>query len=97
MSSVFFSVTRPIQRVGSPSLLLSASRHGTFDVGERHDPMIGAYVITGGALWKGGKDSAGWLNQQQSFHVRLMLPFITWNRLSCSLLSLLSVIKMGAE
>lgn len=34
---------------------------------------------------RGGKDFAGWLNQQRSFHVRLMLPFIIWNRMSCAL------------
>lgn len=30
------------------------------------------------------KDSAGWLNQQQSFHVRWMLPFRILNRLRCA-------------
>lgn len=70
-------------KVGSPSPLPSASPRGTFDVGERHDPMIGADVITGGALWRGGAvASAGWLNQQRSFHVRLMLLFIIRNHMS---------------
>lgn len=55
VSNILFSVTPPIQGVGSSSLLLSVSPRGTFDVGERHDPMIGAYVITGKALRKGGK------------------------------------------
>lgn len=82
VSNILFSVTPPTQRVGSSSPLLSASPRGTFDVGERHDPMIGVYVITE-ALRKGGKGwmVARWLNQQRSFHVRRMLLFITWNRL----------------
>lgn len=32
----------------------------------------------------GGEDSARWLNQQRSFHVRRMLPFTIRSRLSCA-------------
>lgn len=97
MSTILFSVTPPIQGVGSSSPLLSASPRGTFDVGERRDPMIGAYVITGEALWKGGGgfrwmvestaklscETEACLYNSESFEMCLPLP--------------LSVAKMRAE
>lgn len=58
VSNVFFSSITPIQEVSFPSLpsaslRISASRRGTFDVGERHDPMIRTYVIIGEVLGRG--------------------------------------------
>lgn len=80
-------------KVGSPSPLLSASPRGTFDVSDRHDPMIGAYVITGGALWKGGKGFCWMVESTAKLSCATDASFYNSESYELRLRSLLSIAK----